>query len=287
MASGRISDVVIHPSDRATWYVAVGSGGVWKTSDAGTTWTPIFDRENSYSIGCIAVDAGNPNTVWVGSGENVSGRHVGFGDGIYKSLDGGKTWKNMGLKNSEHIAKIIIDPRDSNVIYAAAEGGLWSPGAERGVFKSSDGGATWQAALQISKDTGVTDIAMDLQNPAVLYAAAYQRRRSVAAFMAGGPESGIYKTVDSGKHWQKLSSGLPQGHMRTHRPGRFPAKIRRGLCHHRSRRRTNGVFTVRLTAAPAGKNAVNISATAPVPITIRKSMPIRTVSTVSIKTMSG
>ena len=213
LASGRISDVVIHPSDRATWYVAVGSGGVWKTSDAGTTWTPIFDRENSYSIGCIASDASNPNTIWVGSGENVSGRHVGFGDGIYKSLDGGKTWKNMGLKNSEHIAKIIIDPRDSSVIYAAAEGGLWSPGAERGVFKSSDGGATWQAALQISKDTGVTDIAMDLQNPAVLYAAAYQRRRSVAAFIAGGPESGIYKTIDSGKHWQKLSSGLPQGHI--------------------------------------------------------------------------
>jgi photosystem II stability/assembly factor-like uncharacterized protein len=213
LASGRVSDVVMHPSDRATWYVAAGSGGVWKTSDAGTTWTPIFDRENSYSIGCIAVDASNPNTVWVGSGENVSGRHVGFGDGIYKSLDGGKTWKNMGLKNSEHIAKIIIDPHDSDVIYAAAEGGLWSPGAERGVFKSSDGGATWQAALQISKDTGVTDIAMDLQNPAVLYAAAYQRRRSVAAFIAGGPESGIYKTFDSGKHWQKLSSGLPQGHI--------------------------------------------------------------------------
>jgi photosystem II stability/assembly factor-like uncharacterized protein len=213
MSSGRISDVVMHPNDRATWYVAAGSGGVWKTIDAGTTWMPIFDMEKSYSIGCITIDASNPNTVWVGSGENVSGRHVGFGDGIYKSLDGGKTWKNMGLENSEHIAKIIIDPRDANVIYAAAEGGLWSPGAERGVYKSNDGGATWQAALQISMDTGVTDIAMDLQNPAVLYAAAYQRRRSVAAFIAGGPESGIYKTFDSGKHWQKLTSGLPQGHI--------------------------------------------------------------------------
>lgn len=213
LTSGRISDIAIHPHNYHTWYVAVGSGGVWKTVNGGTTWQPVFDDQPSYSIGCVTIDPNNPEIIYVGTGENVSGRHVGFGDGIYKSLNGGKTWHNMGLKESEHISKILVDPRNSNILFAAAEGPLWSPGGQRGVFKSSDGGRHWQAALKISKDTGVTSIAFEAGNPDIIYAAAYQRRRSVAAFMGGGPESGIYKSSDGGKSWKKLTVGLPKGHM--------------------------------------------------------------------------
>ncbi len=211
LMSGRISDIVIHPKNKNLWYVAAGSGGVWKTEDAGTTWTPIFDDQASYSIGCVTLDPNNPEIVWVGTGENVSGRHVGFGDGIYKSLNGGKTWTNMGLAKSEHIGRILIDPRNSNVVYAAAEGPLWSPGGERGLYKTVDGGKTWTLSLEISKDTGVTSAEFDPTNPDIIYAAVYQRRRSVAAFMAGGPESGIYKTEDAGKTWRKLAVGVPKG----------------------------------------------------------------------------
>jgi photosystem II stability/assembly factor-like uncharacterized protein len=211
--SGRISDIVIHPKRKSTWYVAAGSGGVWKTENAGTTWTPVFDGQSSYSIGCITLDPVNPEIIWVGTGENVSGRHVGYGDGVYKSLNGGKTWANMGLKNSEHIARILVNPRNSEVVYVAAEGPLWSPGGERGLYKTVDGGKTWSLSLEISKDTGVASAEFDPANPDVLYAAAYQRRRSVAAFMGGGPESGIYKSEDAGKAWRKLAVGLPKGDM--------------------------------------------------------------------------
>ena len=211
--SGRISDIAIHPKKQGTWYVAVASGGMWKTVNAGTTWMPIFDGQTCYSIGCVALDPNNPEIVWVGSGENVSGRHVGYGDGIYKSLNGGKTWENMGLKDSEHISKIIIDPRNSDIIYTAAEGPLWNAGGERGLYKSIDGGKTWRLSLEISKDTGVTDVEFEPGCPDTLYAAAYQRRRSVAAFMGGGPESGIYKSTDAGKTWRKLTVGLPNGDM--------------------------------------------------------------------------
>jgi photosystem II stability/assembly factor-like uncharacterized protein len=209
--SGRISDVVIHPKKRQVWYVAVGSGGVWKTENSGTTWTPIFDGQGSYSVGCLTLDPGNPDVVWVGTGENVSGRHVGYGDGVYKSLNGGKTWMNVGLKNSEHIARILVDPRNPSVVYAAAEGPLWSPGGERGLYKSVDGGKTWIPSLVISKDTGVASAELDPSNPDIVYAAAYQRRRSVAAFIGGGPESAIYKSEDAGKAWRKLTVGLPSG----------------------------------------------------------------------------
>ncbi|MBN1223828.1 MAG: glycosyl hydrolase [Candidatus Aminicenantes bacterium] len=213
LMSGRIADIAVHPEDQSVWYVAVGSGGVWKSENAGTTWMPVFDEQPVYSIGCVTLDSNNPEVVWVGTGENVSGRHVGWGDGIYRSLNGGKTWDNMGLKKTQHISKIIIDPNDSDIIYVAAEGPLWSEGGERGVYKSTDGGKNWNPALEISKDTGVTDIALDPSNPDILYAAAYQRRRSVAAFIAGGPESGIYKSLDAGKNWRKLAVGLPKGDM--------------------------------------------------------------------------
>ena len=213
LMSGRIADIAIHPRDRSTWYVAVGSGGVWKTTNAGTTWTPIFDGESSYSIGCVAIDPQNPEIVWAGSGENVSGRHVGYGDGVYRSLDGGKTWKNVGLKASEHIGKILIDPRDSDVVYVAAEGPLWAAGGDRGVYKTGDGGETWDHVLDISENTGVTDLELDPRNPDVLYAAAYQRRRHIWSLLAGGEESGIYKTTNAGADWRELDNGLPSGDM--------------------------------------------------------------------------
>lgn len=213
LTSGRISDIAVHPRNQSTWYVTVGSGGVWKTENAGTTWTPLFDHQPVYSIGCVTIDPNRPEVIWVGTGENVSGRHVGFGDGIYKSLNGGKTWEKMGLKESEHISKILVDPRDSNVVYVAAEGPLWSAGGQRGLYKSSSNGQSWRLCLEISPDTGVTDVAFDPQNPDILYASAYQRRRSVASFLAGGPESGIYKSCNAGESWRRLSVGLPNGHM--------------------------------------------------------------------------
>ncbi len=213
LMSGRISDIAIHPTDRNTWYVAAGSGGVWKTTNRGTTWSPIFDREASYSIGCLAIDPSNPEVIWVGTGENVSGRHVGFGDGVYRSRDGGKSWTNLGLSNSEHIAKIHIDPRDSNVVLVASEGPLWSPGGERGIFRTEDGGETWVSVLSIGEDTGVTDLVADPRDPEVLYAAAYQRRRQVWSLLAGGRESGLWKSTDGGRSWRRLEKGLPAGKM--------------------------------------------------------------------------
>ena len=211
LMSGRIADIAVHPERQSTWYVAAGSGGVWKTVNAGATWAPIFDGQASYSIGCVTLDPRNPEIVWVGTGENVSGRHVGFGDGVYKSLDGGTSWTRMGLGASEHIAKILVHPEDSRTVWVAAEGPLWSEGGERGVYQTTDGGATWSRVLQISDDTGITDLEIDPANPDVLYAAAYQRRRAVWAFLAGGPESGIWKSTDGGATWRELTRGLPSG----------------------------------------------------------------------------
>ena len=156
--SGRIADIAIHPENENTWYVAAGSGGVWMTDNAGTTWNPIFDNESSYSIGAITIDSSNPNIVWVGTGENVGGRHVAYGDGIYKSMDGGKSWKNLGLKKSEHISKIIVHPDNSDVVWVAVQGPLWSSGGERGLYKTTDGGQNWYKTLGNSEWTGVTDI---------------------------------------------------------------------------------------------------------------------------------
>ncbi len=208
---GRIADIAIHPDHKNLWYVAVGSGGVWKTTNAGTSWTPVFDDQASYSVGDVTIDPNNRDVVWVGTGENVSGRHVGWGSGVYKSRDGGKTWTNLGLAKSEHIGKILIDPRDSNVVYVAAEGPLWAEGGDRGVFKSTDGGASWTAVLEIDANTGVSDIEFHPTNPDVIYAAAYERRRHVWGLMAGGPNGGIYKSTDAGASWEKKSKGLPDG----------------------------------------------------------------------------
>lgn len=211
LMGGRIADIAVHPDRGSTWYVAVASGGVWKTSNAGVTWHPVFDEENSYSIADVEIDPGDPDVVWVGTGENVSGRHVGWGDGVYKSSDAGKSWVDMGLGQSEHIGKILVDPRDSNVVFVAAEGPLWSAGGDRGVYRTSDGGNTWDQVLDIDENTGVTDIEFHPSNPDIIYAAAYQRRRHVWGLMAGGPNGGIYKSSDGGANWKKQSSGLPEG----------------------------------------------------------------------------
>ncbi len=210
VASGRIIDIAVVPSKPSTWYVAVASGGVWKTTNSGTTWTPIFDAEASYSIGCVTIDPTNDNVIWVGSGENNSQRSVGYGDGVYKSLDGGKTWKNVGLKTSEHIGKIIVDPRNPDVVYASAQGPLWAPGGERGLYKTIDGGKTWKAVLTVSENTGVSDIWMDPRSSNVLYATSYQRRRHVWTLLNGGPESAIWKSTDAGATWRKLDKGIPK-----------------------------------------------------------------------------
>ncbi len=209
LTSGRIVDLAVDPRNRARYFAAAASGGVWRTLNAGTTWEPVFDGEGSYSIGCITLDPTNSNIVWVGSGENNSQRSVAYGDGVYRSADGGTTWKNMGLGRSEHIGKILIDPRDGNVVYVAAQGPLWGPGGDRGLFKTTDGGTTWTAILTISPNTGVTDVIMDPRFPDVLYAAAYQRRRHVWTLINGGPESAFYRSGDGGKSWTKLSAGLP------------------------------------------------------------------------------
>ena len=155
------------------------------------------------------MDPNNPYVIWVGTGENNNQRSVGYGDGIYRSKDGGKTWKHMGLKNSEHIAKIIVDPRNSNIVYVAAIGPLWSEGGDRGLYKSMDGGKTWESKIKVDEHTGVTDLIMDPNNPDVLYAATYQRRRHVFTWMSGGPGSGLYKSTDSGESWEQLKTGLP------------------------------------------------------------------------------
>ena len=213
VAGGRIADIKVDPSNSSVWYVAVGSGGLWKTTNAGTTWTPVFDDQPSYSIGTVAIDPTNTEVIWVGTGENVSGRHVGWGSGVYRSRDGGATWQNVGLESSEHIGKILIRPDDGSSVLVAAEGPLWASGGERGVYKTSDGGATWRHVLDIDENTGVTDLEFDPSDPDVVYAAAYQRRRHVWGLMSGGERSGIYKSTDRGNTWREVTTGLPKGDM--------------------------------------------------------------------------
>ncbi|MCK5136944.1 MAG: hypothetical protein KAR19_14250 [Bacteroidales bacterium] len=211
--SGRIADIAVHPEDDNCWYVAVGSGGVWKTVNAGVTWTPIFDGQPSYSIGCVTIDPNNPHTIWVGTGENVGGRHVGFGDGIYKSIDDGKSWENMGLGSSEHISKIIVHPDNPDIVFVAVQGPLWSEGGERGLYKSTDGGENWNKVLGDDRWIGVTDLVMDTEDPDWLYAASWQRHRNVAAYVGGGPGTAIYRSSDGGDSWEKMTDGLPKSNL--------------------------------------------------------------------------
>ncbi len=227
LMSGRIKVVAVHPEERHTWYIGVSSGGVWKTTNAGTTFTPVFQNEGSYSIGSVVLDPKNPNTVWVGTGEANNQRSVGWGDGIYRSDDAGRSWRNLGLKDSQHIGRIVIDPRNSNVVYVAAYGPLWSAGGDRGLYKTTDGGATWTKILNVSEHTGISDVIMDPANPDVLLAAAHQRRRHTWTLIHGGPESGLHKSTDGGATWRRIRTGLPGGDLGRIVPAFSPA--RKGL----------------------------------------------------------
>lgn len=208
LTAGRIADFAVNPDDHSEFYVAVASGNVWKTTNGGTTFEPIFDNYGSYSIGCITMDPNNHNVIWVGTGENNNQRSVAYGDGVYKSVDGGKSFSHMGLENSEHIGMIAVDPRDSDVVYVAAYGPLWSAGGDRGLYKSTDGGENWEAVLTVSEHTGFNEVHLDPRNPDIVYATAHQRRRHVFTQISGGPESALYKSTDAGQSWEKAMNGI-------------------------------------------------------------------------------
>jgi len=207
--SGRIADFAVNPKNHSEYYVAVASGHIWKTTNSGTTFEPVFDNYGAYSIGCVVIDPNNSNVVWTGTGENNHQRALGYGDGVYKSIDGGKSWKNMGLKESRQIGGIVIDPRNSQTVFVAAEGSVWGPGGERGLYKSVDGGKTWKKVLNISEHTGVNNVVYDPRNPDIMYATSEQRRRHVFTKIGGGPETAVYKSIDAGETWEKSESGLP------------------------------------------------------------------------------
>ena len=213
MASGRVSDFAVNPHNQSEWYVAISSGNVWKTTNNGTTFKPVFEKYGSYSTGVITMDPNNPNLLWLGTGENNHQRALGYGDGVYKSEDGGDSWKNMGLKESRQIGGIVVDPRNSSVVFVAAEGSLWGPGGERGLYKTSDGGENWKKVLEISEHTGVNNVIMDPVDPDVMYATSEQRRRHVYSKIGGGPESAVYRSVDGGETWNKSIQGLPKVHL--------------------------------------------------------------------------
>ncbi len=213
LTSGRISDFAVHPDHKHVYYAAIASGGLFKTENNGTTWIPLFDNEGSYALGVVELDPADPNVLWVGTGENNSQRSVGFGDGVYKSVDGGKSWKNKGLKDSGHISQIWIDPSDSNTVLVAAQGPLWSPGGDRGLYKSTDGGETWNRILSVDENTGINEFVVDPRNSQRIVASSYQRRRHVWTLINGGPSSGIHRTEDGGESWTEISTGLPKDNM--------------------------------------------------------------------------
>ncbi len=209
--SGRIVDLAVVESDLYTFYAATSTGGVWKTTNNGITFEPVFEKEGTHSVGDIAVHQAQPNIVWVGTGERANRQSSSWGDGVYKSHDGGKTWTNMGLKDSHHIGRIVLHPTDTNIVYVAAMGHLWGPNEERGLYKSTDGGNTWDRLIYVDEDTGVVDVAMDPEDSNILYAATYQRRRRPYGFDGGGPGSALHKSTDGGKTWKELTNGLPEG----------------------------------------------------------------------------
>jgi photosystem II stability/assembly factor-like uncharacterized protein len=214
MISGRVSQIAMFPDSTNHYLIAEASGGVWLTYNNGTTWQPVFDNYGSYSIGTITIDPKNPSIVWLGTGENNNQRSVSFGDGVYKSEDAGRTWRNVGLKKTEHIARIVVDPKDSNTVYVAAPGPLWKGGGERGLYKTTDGGKTWSQSLnKVGDYTGCSDVLMDPRNPDILLAATHQRQRRYFGMIHGGPESALWRSIDAGKTWTKVGGGFPNGEL--------------------------------------------------------------------------
>ncbi len=273
LTSGRIADIAVNPNNISEYYVATAAGGVWKTKNHGVSFKPIFDAQASFSTGCISMDPNNSNVIWVGSGENNNQRSASYGDGLYKSIDGGKTWENVGLKNSEHIGMICINPDNSDEVYVAAYGPLWSSGGDRGIYKTIDGGVTWIAILEVSENTGFNEIHMDPRDSRVLYATAHQRRRHVWTYLSGGPESAIYKSTDGGLSWRKLESGLPSGdkgrigmaispvnpdivYVMVEGHGFYRSKNRGASFSKMSNENTSGNYYVELVAHPTDMNTV-------------------------------
>ena len=208
--SGRISDIAVNPNNSSEYYIAAAAGGVWKTENAGTHFYPIFDKYGVQSIGCLAIDPNNPNVVWVGTGENNNQRSVGYGNGLYKSEDAGKSFVNVGLKNSFHIGMITINPKNSSEIWVAAYGPLWGNKGDKGIYHSKDAGKTWNCVLN-PENAGFNEVHLDPSNSKTIYACAHQRRRHEWTYLGGGPESAIYKSVDNGATWNKIQKGLPNG----------------------------------------------------------------------------
>ena len=209
--SGRFTDIAVNETNPYEFYAAAATGGLWKTTDNGVTWKVVFENQATNSIGVVTIDQRHPQTVWIGSGEATNRQSSGWGDGVYKSTDGGATWTNMGLRSTARIARIVVDPVNSDVIYVASPGHLWGPNAERGLFKSVDGGRTWLSILSRDENTGAVDVAVDPSDPNTVYAALYQHRRMPFGFVGGGPGSGLYKSIDAGASWTQLTSGLPAG----------------------------------------------------------------------------
>ena len=209
---GRIDDIDVYEKDPRIIWIGYAVGGVFKSVNAGTSFVPVFEKYGSASIGDIAVDQTNPDVVWVGTGEPNNRQTSSFGDGIYKTTDGGKTFTNMGLRETQTIARIVIDPKHSDVVYVASPGHLFGPNPERGIYKTTDGGKTWEKIKYVDENTGFTDLAIDPSNSNILYAASYQRRRTGCCFNGGGPGSALWKTEDAGRTWTKLTNGFRPAH---------------------------------------------------------------------------
>src|SRR5881227_3183082 len=202
--SGRISDVAVYEANPAIFYVGTAHGGVWKTTNSGTTFEAQMQDQGLMSIGDVTVSQSNPDLVWVGTGESNNRQSTSWGDGVYKSTDGGKSYTNVGLRTSRYINRIVIDPRNNDVVFVAATGSLWGSGGERGVYKTTDGGRNWKQVLKVDDDTGANDLVMDATNNQILYASTYQRRRTACCMNGGGPGSGIWKSTDGGETWTRL-----------------------------------------------------------------------------------
>ena len=213
LMSGRINDMEVHPTNNQIIYAGTAGGGVWKSNDAGTTFNPIFD-DHSQSIGAVAIDPNDPdNVIYVGTGETWTRNSVSYGDGLYKSTDGGSNWKKLGFDKSERIANIIVNPKNSKEVYVAVLGALWSDSDERGVFKSTDGGETWSKILYVDEKTGAADMTIDPKDPSILYVSMWEFRRTAWSFSSGGDNSALYKSTDAGKTWNKIHNGFPDGQL--------------------------------------------------------------------------
>ncbi|MBW3535815.1 MAG: glycosyl hydrolase, partial [Gemmatimonadetes bacterium] len=208
---GRVSDLAIHPSAPATWYVGLATGGVWKTTSHGSSWTPLWDDQPCPSIGAVAVAPSSPNVLWVGTGEPQNRQSSPWGCGVFRSTDGGRTWSSLGLEDTRHVSRIVVHPTDPDVAWVGAVGRLWGPNEERGVYRTTDAGRTWDKVLFIDEDTGVIDLAADASDPNTLFAATYSRRRTGFGFSASGGGGGIWRSSDGGDTWERLSEGLPEG----------------------------------------------------------------------------